>query len=178
MHLFYDVLIDLTHWDRVKHIMRQYNNHHWIREWLDAGFNRNSDIFIKKIHLKMSSDKWQPFCLGLNVLTAFIWKWLQLYICVYILLPSLRYNMVGVITLRPRQNGHHFADDTFKLIFVNENVWISITISLKFVPKGPINNIPALVQIMAWRRSDDKPLSEPNDAYSTDAYMRHSTLMS
>ena len=33
--------------------------------------------------------------------------------------------------------------------------------SLKFVPKGPINNIPALVQIMAWRRPGDKPLSEP-----------------
>ena len=64
-------------------------------------------------------------------------------------------------TLRPRQNGRHFADDTFKLIFVNENVRISIKISLKFVPKGPINNIPALVQIMAWRRSGIKPLSEP-----------------
>ena len=63
-------------------------------------------------------------------------------------------------TLRPRQNGHHFADDSFKRIFVNENVKISIKISLKFVPKGPINNIPALVQIMAWRRPGDKPLSE------------------
>ena len=38
---------------------------------------------------------------------------------------------------------------------------ISIKISLKFVPMGPINNIPALVQILAWRRSGDKPLSEP-----------------
>ena len=35
------------------------------------------------------------------------------------------------------------------------------TFSLKFVPKGQINNIPALVQIMAWRRPGDKPLSEP-----------------
>ena len=64
-------------------------------------------------------------------------------------------------TLRPRQNGRHFADDTFKRIFLNENVRISIKISLKFVPKDPIHNIPALVQIMAWRRSGDKPLSEP-----------------
>ena len=64
-------------------------------------------------------------------------------------------------TLRPRQNGHHFADDIFKCIFLNENIWILIKISLKFVPKSPINNIPALVQIMAWRRSGDKPLSEP-----------------
>ena len=67
----------------------------------------------------------------------------------------------GVNTLRPRRNGRHFADDTFKRIFLNENVWIPIKISLKFVPKGPINNIPALVQIMAWRRPGDKPLSEP-----------------
>ena len=34
-------------------------------------------------------------------------------------------------------------------------------ISLKFIPKGPINNIPVSVQIMAWRRPGDKPLSEP-----------------
>ena len=64
-------------------------------------------------------------------------------------------------TLSPRQNGHHFADDIFKRIFLNENIWIPIKISLKFVPKVSINNIPALVQIMAWRCPGDKPLSEP-----------------
>ena len=64
-------------------------------------------------------------------------------------------------TLRPRQDGCYFADDVLKCIFLNENVWISLKIPLKFVPMGPINNIPALVQIMAWRRSGDKPLSEP-----------------
>ena len=67
-------------------------------------------------------------------------------------------------TLRPRQNGRHFADYIFKHIIMNENVWIAIKISLKFVPKGPINNIPSLVQIMAWRRPSDKPLSEPMTA--------------
>ena len=64
-------------------------------------------------------------------------------------------------TLRSRQNGRLFPDGIFKWIFLNENVWISINISLKFVPKGPINNIPVLVQIMAWRRPGNKPLSEP-----------------
>ena len=39
-----------------------------------------------------------------------------------------------------------FPDDIFKWIFVNENSWISISISLKFVPRGPINNIPTLVR--------------------------------
>ena len=64
-------------------------------------------------------------------------------------------------TLRPTQNGRHFADEIFKCIFLNENEWISLKLSLKFVLKGPMNNIPALVQIIAWRRPGDKPLSEP-----------------
>ena len=63
-------------------------------------------------------------------------------------------------TLRPRQNGHYFADNTFKRILFKEHVIISIKVSMKFVPKVPINNIPALVQIMAWRHPDDKPLYE------------------
>ena len=67
----------------------------------------------------------------------------------------------GVNSFKPRQNGRHFADDFFKRIFSNENAWISLKISLKFVTKVPINNIPALVQIMAWRRPGDMPLSGP-----------------
>ena len=63
--------------------------------------------------------------------------------------------------MKPRQNGRHFADAIFKCTFLNENVWIPITISLKFVPQGPINNIPSLVQIMTWRRPGDKPLFGP-----------------
>ena len=70
-------------------------------------------------------------------------------------------NSGSLNTLRPGQNGRHFVDDTFKRIFLNENVRISIKISLKFASKGPINNIPTLVQIMAWRRPGGKPLSEP-----------------
>ena len=66
-----------------------------------------------------------------------------------------------VNSLRPRLNRRPFADDIFKCIFSNENEWIVPRISLKFVPKVRINNIPALVQIMAWRRPGNKPLSEP-----------------
>ena len=71
--------------------------------------------------------------------------------------------------MRLRHNGRHFRE-IFKYIFLNKNVGISIKVSMKFVPKGPINDIPALVQIMAWRRPDDnngccrtgdKPLYEP-----------------
>ena len=64
-------------------------------------------------------------------------------------------------TLRPRQNGRHFADDSFKCIFLNENVWILLQISLKFVPMGSINTFPSLVWIMAWHHPGDKPISEP-----------------
>ena len=40
-----------------------------------------------------------------------------------------------VNTLRPRQNGRHFADDIFICIFVDENVWILVKISLNLFPR-------------------------------------------
>ena len=64
-------------------------------------------------------------------------------------------------TSRPRQNDPHFTEDTFKCILSNENECILLSVSLSFVPKVRINTIPVLVQIMAWRRPGDKPLSEP-----------------
>ena len=79
-----------------------------------------------------------------------------------------------VNALIPEQNGNilqsivltHWGRDKMAAVFqttffLNENVWVSIKISLKFAPKGSISNIPALVQIMAWRLPSDKPLSEP-----------------
>ena len=69
--------------------------------------------------------------------------------------------LISINTSRPKQNGRHFPDDIFKCIFLNETIWNLIEISLYFVPRGPINNIPALLQIMAWRRPGGKPLSEP-----------------
>ena len=75
--------------------------------------------------------------------------------------PHGTWNMSTITTLRPRQNGRHFPDDIFNGIFMNENVLISLEISLKFVPRHLINNIPALVQIIAWHLPGDKPSSEP-----------------
>ena len=78
---------------------------------------------------------------------------------------TIPYHYTGLLTsfdtFRPRQNGRHFPEDILKWIFMNENVWIAIKISLKFVPRGPINKIPPLVQIMPWHRPGDKPSSEP-----------------
>ena len=53
-------------------------------------------------------------------------------------------------TTTPGQDGCYFADDSFKHIFMNEKFYISIQISLKFIPKGPIGNFAALAQVMAW----------------------------
>ena len=134
----YDVLLDIETWPSS---ISPLNDHCW--HWV--GF-----------------EQWRIQCRLLEYMT---------YLGVLHLMPRWRethwhaLNMnrsVDVInTLRPRQNGRHFPDDICKCIFVNENVGISIKISLKFVPISPINNIPALVQIMAWRRPGDKPLSEP-----------------
>ena len=43
---------------------------------------------------------------------------------------------------------------------MNENIWIANIISLKCVPCGLIDNMTSLVQLMAKRRTGDKPLSE------------------
>ena len=43
------------------------------------------------------------------------------------------------------------ADEIFEYIFLNEDVRISVQISLKFVPISPIDNIAALILVMACR---------------------------
>ena len=65
------------------------------------------------------------------------------------------------------------ADNIFKCIFLIENVRILIQISLKFVPKGSIDNKPVLVQIMAWRQTGPKPLPEAMLTQFINPYMRH-----
>ena len=67
----------------------------------------------------------------------------------------------SVNTLRSRQNGQHSAEDISKCIFALETYFIFIQITVRFVCKGPIDNKPTLVRIMDWRRTGDKPLSEP-----------------
>ena len=83
------------------------------------------------------------------------------------------HDVFAVNSSPPGQNDHHFADEIFRCIFVNENIYILTKISLKFVPEGTINNNLALVYIVAWRRIGDKPLSEPMLPRFTDAYIRH-----
>ena len=62
---------------------------------------------------------------------------------------SIGVALCWINTLRPRQYGRYFPDDIFKRILLNENCCILVKKSSKFVPRGPINAIPALIQIMA-----------------------------
>ena len=65
------------------------------------------------------------------------------------------------------------AHNICEWIFLNENGGIVIQISLKFVPKSPIDNKSAFVQVMAWRQTGDKPLPELKLSQFIDTYMRH-----
>ena len=67
----------------------------------------------------------------------------------------------NVNTLRHRKNGCHFADNIFKCILMYGNHCILIKITSKFTPKGPNDINSALVQVMNWRCTSDKPLPEP-----------------
>ena len=96
--------------------------------------------------------------------------WINLY---YLNHPEIISSQTG--GMKQRQNGCHFADDTFKLIFLYQNCCILI---LKFVSNGPINNNPAMVQIMASWHASNKWLSEPIMAKFIDAHMHHSASMS
>ena len=89
-------------------------------------------------------------CIGLSLYNLLLRTWRQ-----------RSFSASGINTLRPGHNGRRFADDILKCILLNEDARISVNISLKFIPKDLMNYIPALIQIMAWHRPGDKPLSEP-----------------
>ena len=125
----------------------QFSCNLWYVSYYDARVSPPMNIDFTFTHLFLSV----PFLREYTLYTFLLINLINLYATIH---------RTDLNTLRPRQNGRHFADDMFKCIFMNENVWIPIEISLKFVPKGSINNNPALFQIMVWRRPGDKPLSE------------------
>ena len=65
------------------------------------------------------------------------------------------------------------TDVIFNCIFLNQNDIIPIQISLKYDPRSPFDNKSALVQVMAWRQTGNKPLPEPMMTQFIDAYTRH-----
>ena len=122
-------------------------------EWKYLEFDSK---FLSRV-LKSISQPWVKYRLGTDhTRSHHLNSWWPI-----LLVPTYITQPWWVNTLRQWQDGRHFTDDIFKCIFLNENVWFPIKISLKFVPKCLFNKIPALVQIMAWHRPGDKPLSEP-----------------
>ena len=85
------------------------------------------------------------------------------HLCPYFFSTHLPLNKMAAI----------LAEYIFKCIFLNEKFCILIRISLKFVPRSPVYNKPALVQEIAWRWIGDKQLPEPMLIQFIDAYMRH-----
>ena len=73
-------------------------------------------------------------------------------------MASLGHN---VLTLWVLNYVDTILQSAFSVIFLSEYLHILIKISLKYVPKGPINNMQSLVQEMAWCWIGDKPFSEP-----------------
>ena len=83
-------------------------------------------------------------------------------------------NLYAILTYLPLDKmAGIVALENFKYIFLNGNHRVSIGMSVKFVLWSPIDKNPALVQVMAWLRTDDKPLHELMLSKFTDAYMRH-----
>ena len=131
-----------------------------IRSWLllhDVSVNFGKfACMIYRVRNISGCGRWWSHGIALTTLTKKgqfeVWKiWIAIITQTTLpsAFPSTKHQFKVVVcrlnTSRPRQNGRHFADDIFKCIFLNENVWIPIKMSLKFVPKGPISNIPALV---------------------------------
>ena len=135
-HIFYYMFAGMT-----PERLRQYNldqpHHH---RWVGKLNSYRGDFF---------QEVWNYFFILYHSSRLMAWE----------ILPRGRHWLLN--SLRPRQHGRHFADNTFKPVFLYENIRISIKISRKFVSKVQINNVTALVQIMAWRRPGDKTLSEP-----------------
>ena len=99
-------------------------------------------------------------------------QWLSFWVHIFAICIGQEHQFVDSLHITinsspPGLNGCHFTDDTFKCIF------ILIQISLRFVPKGLIDNKAALAQVMAWCQTGNKPLPEPMLTKFADAYMRH-----
>ena len=136
-------------WGTVAFTSGQFHRKHWRFKLLSSGIlligtlgtnfsDILSEIYIfsfRKMHLKMSA-KWRAFCLCFSVLKLTLMFIAMTssseFVCIVFSLHTISCDIKLFIflqiinTLRPRQNGHHFPNDTSQCIFLNENVWISI----------------------------------------------------
>ena len=117
---------------------------------------------------------------------ALPWSGITCQHCIFILTSTPGFNELGkdncktgwvmLNSSHPGQNGHHFTDNIFRCIFVNEKFCISIKISLKFVPKGPIDNNAALAPVpLSIFQSNSK--FDENSKHSSVKYTRPITTI-
>ena len=134
------------------------------------------------MHLKMSSAKCRPSCLGLHVLIAGdlspFWHLYHVNVpyCMSIKLSLLLLSPIYWNTLRPKQNARHLLQTTISMHFVDRfHICILIQISQTFVPKSAIPNKSSLVQVMGgWCRAGNESSSESTMTMMTnftDVYM-------
>ena len=116
-------------------------------------------LYFKRIHILPCACKCCVWCIPVKTCSIY---WPCKYLVMHVMdMMEQHWARIILIHLPLDKMAAILADNIFKCIFLNENVWILLKISLWFVPKIPIDNIPALVQIMAWRHSGNKPLLEP-----------------
>ena len=157
------------------HICVSKLSQYCLRYWLDVN-RAPSHYMIKWWHIINQNIK-NAFLRNFNQNTTIFIQENELENVVFKMSANLS-QLHCVNTLRLKQNGRHFIDNIFKCIFFSENARISIKISLKFVPKGLINNIPTLVEIMAWCQTGNKPLSEAMMVTLLMVTLLHSVPMS
>ena len=98
--------------------------------------------------------------------------WGILKIQFYVIVSSKRYSWYIVdVTHLPMDKMTTIYHTRYSKVFSWMKKWFSIQISLKFVPLGPTDKKSALVQVMAWRRTGNKPLPEPIPTQVTDTYV-------
>ena len=123
----------------------------------DSSYKHATPGMDLTVYLLFVSNTFALFCLGIHTVSG---PCMELHVTLVPYLTHLTLDKMAAIS------------QSFQMHFREWKFCILIKISLKFVPKGPIDNIPPLVQIMAWRQIGDKPLSEPILTQSTDAYWR------
>ena len=140
---------------------------------------------FKKMHFKMSSGKWEPFCLSLLKVS-----WLHIFNInsvensssshALIIHQNMQVTLSGWVRTMMFCTVHqesktpegltHWGWDKmaaiFQMTFSDTFSWMKVfefclIFHCFFIPYGPIDYKSALVQIIAWRQAGDKPLSEP-----------------
>ena len=165
MHLFY---IPQCCIQNINMHISVLNGTLWDMEQVHSGICELGHLFNMVLSIKWKNLSWWQLCCHWLHWKLSTWQGVN-----QSAQGTLHFSVDILTHIPPGQNGRHFTNDIFRCIFKNEKFCIFIQISLKFVPKGPIDINPVLVLLMAWCQIGNKPLSEPMLTWFADTYMRH-----